>query len=345
MKTLSNIYSREKTLFYFTMWNDSDRKGYKEYINHNVVNNLFIVKPQGEKGSVWYDMDELNLINLKIKEKIKNDSLFINNLRDRLDTEWKILFPYLSKQKVIESGDELEKYYISLVSWWSAMNTAFSIPDMDDVDVEIKKIFLSYRTESEKYTEQMNKVFINFWTSYYPEHLDILFFISPKEAITFSKGELSNNQLQEIQKRTNGCFMLNEKIYLINELDSILIQSSLSLEKVITEEVKEIKGQVGYKTDKLIIGIVRVISGFKNMGEFKTGEILVTEMTNPDYLPIMRIAAAIVTDEGGITCHAAIASRELKIPCIIGTKIATKVLKNSDIIEINTNNGIIRTVK
>ncbi len=63
-------------------------------------------------------------------------------------------------------------------------------------------------------------------------------------------------------------------------------------------------------------------------------------MTDPDFLPAMKKASAIITDEGGITCHAAIVSRELKIPCIIGTRIATKVLKDGDLVEVDANKGI-----
>ena len=62
---------------------------------------------------------------------------------------------------------------------------------------------------------------------------------------------------------------------------------------------------------------------------------------SPDFVPAMKKASAIVTDEGGITCHAAVISRELGIPCVIGTKIATKVLKDGDLIEIKANHGLI----
>ena len=61
--------------------------------------------------------------------------------------------------------------------------------------------------------------------------------------------------------------------------------------------------------------------------EMKKGDILVTDMTNPDFVPFMKIASAIVTDKGGITSHAAIVSRELNIPCVVGTEIGTQVLK------------------
>ena len=59
----------------------------------------------------------------------------------------------------------------------------------------------------------------------------------------------------------------------------------------------------------------------------------------------MKKASAIVTDEGGVTCHAAIVSRELKIPCIIGTKIATKVLKDGQLVEVNANHGWVKIIK
>lgn len=73
--------------------------------------------------------------------------------------------------------------------------------------------------------------------------------------------------------------------------------------------------------------------------DFKEGEILVTPMTTPDFVIIMRKAAAIVTDEGGLSCHAAIVSRELNVPCIIGTKHATQLLKDGDMVEVDAENG------
>ena len=69
-----------------------------------------------------------------------------------------------------------------------------------------------------------------------------------------------------------------------------------------------------------------------------------TMMTTPDYVPAMRKASAVVTDEGGITCHAAIFSREINKPCVIGTKFATQVLKDGDIVEVDADNGIVRKI-
>src|SRR3989338_170054 len=75
-----------------------------------------------------------------------------------------------------------------------------------------------------------------------------------------------------------------------------------------------------------VSGIVKVVKSVTEIEKINPGDILVAVMTRPDYIPAMKKAAAIVTDEGGVTCHAAIVARELGIPCIIGTKIATKIL-------------------
>jgi len=76
----------------------------------------------------------------------------------------------------------------------------------------------------------------------------------------------------------------------------------------------------------------------------KDGDILVAPMTSPDFIVAMRKASAIITDEGGMTSHAAIVSRELGIPCIVQTRIATKVLKDNDMVEIDLEKGVVRKV-
>ncbi|OPY35560.1 MAG: Phosphoenolpyruvate synthase [Methanoregula sp. PtaU1.Bin051] len=88
-------------------------------------------------------------------------------------------------------------------------------------------------------------------------------------------------------------------------------------------------------------GNVVIIRDVKDTGKVKEGDILVTRMTNPDMVPAMRKVAAIVTDEGGMTCHAAIVSRELGTPAVVGTKTATSVLKNGQQITVDGEKGLI----
>jgi len=89
-------------------------------------------------------------------------------------------------------------------------------------------------------------------------------------------------------------------------------------------------------------GVVRVLLNPRDVGKIRAGEILVTTMTTPDFVPAMKKAGAIVTDEGGITCHAAIVSRELGIPCVIGTKSATRAFRDGDVVEVDADNGVVK---
>lgn len=101
-----------------------------------------------------------------------------------------------------------------------------------------------------------------------------------------------------------------------------------------------LKGQAG--SAGVASGIARIIHSNKDLGKIKPGEIMLTSMTRQDYIPYLRKCAALVTDEGGITSHAAIICRELKIPCIVGTEFATQTFKNGDRLEVDANKGVVK---
>lgn len=92
-------------------------------------------------------------------------------------------------------------------------------------------------------------------------------------------------------------------------------------------------------------GQVKIIETIKSAKKMEKGNVLVASVTTPDMMAVIHQAAAIVTDEGGITCHAAIVSRELKIPCVIATEVATKVLKDGDLVEVDAEKGIVRRLE
>lgn len=105
------------------------------------------------------------------------------------------------------------------------------------------------------------------------------------------------------------------------------------------EEIEEIKGAVAYRG--LVRGKVKKIKHKKDLLLVEAGDIIVAAMTTPDMVPAMERAAGFVTDEGGITCHAAIIAREMKKPCVIGTKVATKLLESGMYVEVDANNGCV----
>ena len=111
-------------------------------------------------------------------------------------------------------------------------------------------------------------------------------------------------------------------------------------EKYTAAAGREIKGTVAYPG--LVTGRVQVITNGQEINNFKSGRILVALMTSPDYVMAMKKAKAIVTDDGGLTCHAAIVARELKKPCIVGTRNATRLLKDGDRVEVDATRGTVK---
>lgn len=101
-----------------------------------------------------------------------------------------------------------------------------------------------------------------------------------------------------------------------------------------------IKGQIGSRGRAE--GVARVVLNPLKPGNFQKGDILITGMTRPEFVPLMGQASAVVTDEGGVTCHAAIVSREMGIPCVIGTKVATSQIKDGDRVLVDADKGEVR---
>jgi pyruvate,water dikinase len=91
----------------------------------------------------------------------------------------------------------------------------------------------------------------------------------------------------------------------------------------------------------IVSGVVRILQSPSEAERLVPGEILVASMTSPDWVPAMRRAAALVTDRGGVTCHAAIVSRELHLPCVVGTRRATQVLHDGDVVTVDGGTGSI----
>lgn len=121
-----------------------------------------------------------------------------------------------------------------------------------------------------------------------------------------------------------------------------------NLNLVFEEENKKFKsnffiGETAFKG--LVIGQVKIVHLISELDKINQGDVLVSPMTTPMFVSAMKRAAGIITDEGGILSHAAIIARELKKPCIIGTKIATKVLRDGDLVEVDADKGIVKILK
>jgi phosphohistidine swiveling domain-containing protein len=150
----------------------------------------------------------------------------------------------------------------------------------------------------------------------------------------------------DIVNRPNGCIYL-AKPDITCKTEPCNFESALEqfdeLIKHREEKFDILRGQVACRGK--VEGTVRVILDPHDDKGFQQGDILVTSMTRPEFVQIMKKAGAVVTNEGGVTCHAAIVSRELNIPCVIGTKHATRILKDGDRVEVDAEKGVITILK
>lgn len=155
-------------------------------------------------------------------------------------------------------------------------------------------------------------------------------------------------------KKNSTCYMLHDKCYMIYIVQSrpvTTLKKELKVSEVDGKKIDEAPtGQP--KTEDIILkgaaasvgmasGPVKIIHSPSEIDKIEKGDVLVTEMTTPDFVPAMKRATAIVTDTGGRTCHAAIVSRELGIPCVVGTGTATNVLKQGQMITVDGAKGLV----
>jgi phosphoenolpyruvate synthase/pyruvate phosphate dikinase len=150
--------------------------------------------------------------------------------------------------------------------------------------------------------------------------------------------------IEELQKRDIGFFYTDNNIFVGESKENIENKYSIILnEETAKDRILEITGNMA--NPGKVTGRVRKVMGHQDIPLIKDGEILVSPMTMPDFVVAMEKASAFVTDEGGILCHAAIVAREMKKPCIVGTSIATQVLEDGDMVEVNADRGVIKIIK
>jgi len=161
-----------------------------------------------------------------------------------------------------------------------------------------------------------------------------------KEEEIFKLGRISMKLEEHYKKPQDIEFAVeNDQIYIV-QTRAITTLANVSEEY---EKSKELSGEIIVQgvgaSPGISSGKIKIVKDFGDLGKINKGDVLVTKMTNPDMVLTMQKASAIVTDEGGVTSHAAIVSREMGIPAVVGTENATTVLKENEIITVNGFTG------
>ncbi|MEX0650058.1 MAG: PEP-utilizing enzyme [Candidatus Andersenbacteria bacterium] len=233
------------------------------------------------------------------------------------------------------TNDELAAFLELLRQSWAGVALVFFIPTIDVISEGEKAMAIKARFDNDIYCDRSDSLIRNTISKLYPK------------AAGFEKYILSSELLLDqipsldiLKKRRRYYLYTDSELFGDDSRETLAEKYNFFISEDVARRPDEFTGQAAYMGK--VRGKVRIILLKDKIRELRPGEILVTSMTTPDYVPAMKIAAAIVTDEGGITCHAAIISRELKKVCVTGTKIATQVLRDGDEIEVDADNGIIR---
>ena len=240
---------------------------------------------------------------------------------------------------------ELEKNDLQLVQEKQRIILQLNLSEKQKKLVELMEFFAWFQDYRKEYTMKML------------HYLDILLAaigryheLSLKEMKHVLPSEIFNNKINPfvVKTRIHHIMVIWNPVagdfeYYTTDTDIEQKKREIFGDKGHTKEIVEIEGSIASKGR--VKGKAFVTMSAKDAKNIKEGEILVTSMTSPDFIAGIKKAAAIVTNEGGILCHAAIISREFGIPCIVGTGNATKLIKTGDMIEVDGNHGFVRISK
>ncbi len=203
--------------------------------------------------------------------------------------------------------------------------------------LEMGKLKLKLHEDSEKFFT--DDIFLEYVSKKYNLPMEIVGAMRVSEFEKAMRGKLIITA-DELKERLKGCVFVKE-----NDKWNLCTGEQYDYWKNKMRGIydSEVTGDVAFSG--VAKGRVAIHLSWTDITKVKDGDVLVTGMTNPQMIPLLKKVSAIITDEGGITCHAAIISRELKKPCIVGTKNATQVLENGDLVEVNASNGSIGVIK
>ncbi len=333
---LTKSFSREHSLFYTYPWRISNCEYGERWLDRNIQDALY-VRPCGTKVvEVWYGIHLFDTYHADITAQIEKDATWFPRLVDSFEEEWNSIYAYIKKEDHL-TKDELADFYQHWINWWEPMAIMMELPEVQTLPEDTRKKAYDLRAKTQEYSAASDTLYLKYIERAHPELSEYFSVLAPDEV--FADNFPPEHILKE---RINGWFLTSNEFHLIEDLDKVLAERHFVLEKPDVGQ-RELKGQSAYKGT--VRGRVRIVLQKDQVASVQEGEIIVSPMTTPEFMPALQKATAFVTDEGGITCHAAIIARELQKPCITGTKFATQVLHDGDEVEVDANVGVVKILK
>ena len=330
------LYTRENCLLAWQLMEDHQTKAIiKEY---RWVAPATVYDVTRNSATVYYRDGVQREFERVIVGMIKSDKTFVAHTMQRFAKVLDLLEKIWKAGKPLKNLSELVDFYYMAMDAWVGIDTAYFAPAISSVPETDRNLALNMRQRSIDFLEDTDKIFQLTLHKLFPKLGDYVKFITMDEV-----RQKSIPEIPELKKRQTHYVFYGYRIYTDTTLDKFAKQQGIAIKKEKPPTSSYVKGQVAMTGSAK--GKARVIIFKKDIYNLKSGEILITTMTTPDYLPAMHKAAAFVTDEGGITCHAAIIARELGKPCVIGTKFATQIFKTGEVIEVDAKTGIVKCAK
>jgi phosphohistidine swiveling domain-containing protein len=260
---------------------------------------------------------------------------FFSQIEKYFATHYHAAAPYLGG-KTPQNPPEFQKAFDEIAHAWAAFTVGYWLSYFENPDIPevLSRRAQKMRTEAETLGEDSNRFFLRVSKYLYGA-------LSEEELSSVTKENLLSRERPLVQKDRHF-FIFGGKISRAKSLSEFLEETGIEIADYVSEGTNEIKGQIAFKGTAR--GPVALCLKEREITKVKEGDIIVASMTAPSFLPAMKRAAAFVTDEGGITCHAAIVAREMQKPCIIGTKFATQIFKDGDVVEVDGETGVVQII-
>ena len=317
----------------------------KKFLSVGISNCLFIEK-QGESAA-YYSDSILEEFAGGLTRKAEADPILIDDwCRDiKKHTDEVLCLIKETEKREIDRGDY--KRYLVAMDAYSVSHRAIKMT-VDFLSPSLLKNKLKKMQAARLYAESVytvSEIFLEKWAKQVERKNKISYKLvlcctKDEVDIFWKTGKLPSKK--ELEKRFKLCVIFFEK----GKYQLSVNKEAVMAEKMVHNsffEDKELKGTCAYPGK--VTGRVKIVFDPSKIKDFKEGDILVTPMTRPEYLNLVKKSAGFITDAGGMLSHAAITARELKKPCVVGTQVSTKKLKDGDVVEVDAGKGVINILR
>lgn len=351
VRKFQKFFSREIPLVVMEYWHRGEYKELYKILNRTTHFNPLFIRNLNQLTDVYYDMNNPDTALQPLFDYFKDNDDKFNLLVEEFEIKQKYISGLLNNFEI----KSFSKLFDAIAEAWGYLPIWVHFGSTDNKSIRANIVETSYKLR-DKFQEieyKAGEILLSAIKDKYPKLKEYSDVISAQEVVSNKTPDLTELKERKysfiffegqiLTKISKGEFVKKYQVVLVDDLATIGEDNLNNESKADNEDVELVRGRVAYPG--FAKGRVRIVMSKSQLDTIQDGEILVTNMTTPEFVPALKKVVAFITDEGGITSHAAIVAREMKKPCIIGTKNATKKLKSGDEVEVDANAGVVTILK